>query len=557
MSPLRIQRALLLLSQIQEAQIDGLSDGRWLNRFLDVMDDVQRVDDIENDPNLRAALFGAVRNLVAIRAQLPDDTYRTILGGLNSAVFLFMHYTSTVPELISADSAAALDTLGIMVVGAASAEDPRANLPEDADEDEDENADANAPGDNTPAAVSDDDVAAGSQDDEAQASPTTDQALDEDIDMEDAPARSTRSRASHRSSPRATKRQRTNPPAATAGKPKPSHRRLQVFKGNDRVGNPLPFAQRFAYFLGSAKCPSCIRRKDRECITPYTAEGRSQTCRPCGTDKHGCEFAHGNGPALPSIANPSPAAPQARVEVVLPARASRTSSPSKKSRPSSTKSSPSKPSSSLPVGPPGPATRPKPTPRPVRAQSSATSVPAPSSSSAAAPPPPPAPSSPAAPSSSLAPAVSSSAPGATTPAFTLGTSFLAFRNPPVAPSPALSVRTLSSTSWTLPEADYAQQLERRRAEAAARVDHAVLDYNLAKLTFERAQGVLATAQRELYFIDQAINTTGPRPDPPSASPLDLDLRPLQPSPIDVDDEDESAEELTPAKKTGKGKKRAN
>ncbi|KAI0085206.1 hypothetical protein BDY19DRAFT_996920 [Irpex rosettiformis] len=221
-------------------------------------------------------------------------------------------------------------------------------------------------------------------------------------------------------------------------------------------------------------------------------------------------------------------------------------------------SSPSKSSSSLPVGPPGPSARPKPTPRPVRSQPSATSVPAPSSSSAAAPPPP-EPSSSAAASTSLAPAASTSEPGGSTPSFPLSTSFLAFRNPPVAPSPALSARTLSSSSWTFPDPDYAQQLARRRVEAAARVDHAILDYNLAKLTFERAQGVLATARRELYFIDQAINTTGPRSDPPSTSPLDLDLRPLRPSPIDVDDEDEdeAADEPTPAKKTGKGKKRAN
>ncbi|KAI0084584.1 hypothetical protein BDY19DRAFT_909781 [Irpex rosettiformis] len=563
MSAFRVQRAILSLSQIQEAQIATLSEGRWLRRFLDVMDDVQRVDNVEDDPSLRAALLRAVRNLYAIRAQLPGRSYRVIMSGLNSAVFLFIRYTSFTPESVSAESAAALHALGIMEVRDAPEGDPRADLDSsDDDEDEEDDLDAGAPGADAVAATSTDDAALAAEepqddDDGAITARVAAEAPPEDVVMDDAPARSTRSRASLNSPPPAPKRQRPNSPAATTGKPKPSLPRLQVFKGDERVGNPLPFAQRFAYFLGPAKCPSCIRRQDRECITPYTADGRSQTCRPCRKDKHGCEFAYGNGPVLPSIANPSPAAPQARVEVVLPAHASRPSSPSKKSRTSSTKSSPSKSSSSLPIGPPGPATRSKPKPRPTRTQPSATSVPVSSSSSAAVAPPPPESSSSAAVSTSLTPAASTSAPSAPAPSFTLGSSFLAFRNPPGAPSPALSMRTLSSSSWTLPDADYANQLARRRTEAAARVDHAILDFNLAKLTYERAQGVLTTAQRELYFIDQAINAT--RSAPPSASPLDLDLRPLRPSPIDVDDEDEeeAADEPPPAKPAGKGKKRAN
>ena len=416
-----------------------------------------RLPEAKTNPKVRSALLAAARHLLRLRGIIGPTAFNTISASLNHAFPLFQAYAASQPPL-SETSLAALNALGFV-------------LPPPAAVDSEDDANVDAEGED--------------DEDEEQEPPVTKKAAevsdhDEDMDVSVANAPATLPSPSQDASP-AAKRRKTEVAAAPA--------KSWVFRGNDRVGVPPGHVlQQKIYLVGPFQCDNCISKKLPECPITFTEKGETKSCTPCHESRRGaCQYSRGRGPSWTSLKSSRSAKKQ--LEVIVPQRTASGSS----SKPRPTRRSPAKATTSLPPSSSTSPTKPRPKPLPK-------------------------------PSAAIVPSrTPSQQDGLPTPLFppptlALPPSFTRHRAPTTAPSPAVSQRTLStSSSWAIPGLPHLTMLEQRYAEALNNVETAEIDVAVA-------QAALESARKQLAIVSEALESARGRNESTSSLNLDLGLQ---------------------------------
>ena len=416
-----------------------------------------RLPEAKTNPKVRSALLAAARHLLRLRGIIGPTAFNAISASLNHAFPLFQAYAAAQPPL-SETSLAALNALGFV-------------LPSPAAVDSEEDANVDAEGEDD-----DDD----GQDDPAPQKATEGSDEDEVMDVSVANAPATLASSPQDAAP-AAKRRKTE----VATTPTKSW----VFRGNDRVGvQPGHVLQQKIYLVGPFQCANCTSKNFAECAITFTEKGETKSCTYCHEARRGaCRYSRGGGPSWMTLTSSRSARKQ--LEVIVPQRTASGSS----SKPGPTRRSPAKASSSLPPSSSTSPTKPRPKPLP---KPSAAIVP------------------------SRTPSQQEGLPAPLLPPATLALppSFTRHRAPTAAPSPAVSQRTLStSSSWAIPAFPHLAMLEQRYTEALNNVETAEIDVAVA-------QAALESARKQLAIVSEALESARGRNESTSSLNLDLGLQ---------------------------------